>query len=90
MGSSYSKAAGETMNKWINACIANSDSQNLWTENGNTYFFETSKQEHPDGAITGIIWKYLPGGIHIRRSSSFRINGDGTIAHAPKFLIDAT
>lgn len=90
MGWSYAKAAGDVMDRWTKACIANSGSQNKWSVKGETYFFETTCTDHEDGAICGSIWRYLPDGEHVRRSGTFRINGDGTIARAPKFLKDAT
>jgi hypothetical protein len=78
------------MDKWTQACIANSGSQNQWSEKGNTYFFEHTRRDHDDGAICGSIWKFLPDGVHVRKSGSFRINGDGTVAKAPKFLKSLT
>jgi len=89
MGWSYAKAAGDVMDKWISACLANSGSQNTWSTSKGKYFFETSRVEHGDGAITGTVWKFRPDGIHVRRSGTIRINGDGTIERAPKFLKDA-
>jgi len=90
MGWSYGIKAGETLDKWMNDCLANSGSQNQWTDKGKTYFFEHTRRDHNDGAITGTIWKFLPDGTHVRKSGSFRINGDGTIDRAPKFLKNAT
>jgi len=90
MGWSYRKEAGETMDRWMKACIANSGSQNQWTDKHGTYFFETTCRDHDDGEICGSIWRYLPDGTHVRKSGTFRINGDGTIDRAPKFFKDAT
>lgn len=90
MGWSYAQAAGKVMDRWTKACLANSGSQNQWSVKGETYFFETTCADHEDGAICGSIWRFLPDEIHVRRSGTFRINGNGTIARAPKFLKDAT
>jgi hypothetical protein len=49
--------------------------------------FETGREQH-DGAIVGQVWKYLPDGQHVKRAGSFRIEGDGTVTRAPKFLKD--
>lgn len=90
MGWSYAKAAGDIMDKWTEACIANSGSQNQWSEKGKTYFFETTRRDHKDGAICGSIWSFLADGVHVRKSGTFRINSDGTVGRAPKFLKSIT
>jgi hypothetical protein len=46
-------------------------------------FWEISRTEHDDGAITGTCWRYLPGGQHIRRAGSFRIEGNGKVTRFP-------
>ena len=46
-------------------------------------FFESSRTEHADGAITGSVWRYLPDGAHIRRAGSFRIDGAGKVSRFP-------
>jgi|GEM_PF-1729432 len=85
MGWSCATAAAKTLDAFSKACIENSGSQNNWTDpNGSTYFFETSNKEHHDGAITGTVWKVM--GERCRRSGSFRVEGDGTVTRAPKFL----
>jgi hypothetical protein len=53
------------------------------------YFYEVSNKEHYDGAITGTLMKFLPGSTMCKSAGSFRIEGDGTVARAPKFLKDA-
>lgn len=90
MGWSYAIRAGHTMDKWLEACLANSGSQNQWSEKGKTYFFEHTRKDHADGAICGAIWKFLPDGVHVRKSGTFRINPDGTVDRAPKFLKNLT
>lgn len=88
MGWSCGIKASEVLNKWMDACLEQSGSQNQFTSNGNTYFFEHSRKEHDDGAITGSIWKFLPDGVHVRKSGTFRIERDGSM-RAPKWLKDA-
>ena len=88
MGWSCSKAASEVMEKWEKACRDDTGSQNTYTVNGNRYFFEVSRREHHDGAITGTIQKFI-GETHARIVSSFRIEGNGTITRGPKILKDA-
>lgn len=90
MGWSYARAAGKTMDLWQNACRKNCGSQNKWQEaNGKTYFFENSRIEHPDGAITGSIYLIHQMGDRCHRVGSFRIEPNGRISRAPKFLRDA-
>ena len=86
MGWSYAQEAGKIMNAWKEVCYKRSGSQNQWENKGKTYFFETSRVEHDDGSITGTVWRFLADGVHVRRSGSFKINGDGSIERAPKFL----
>jgi hypothetical protein len=89
MGWSCRKEAGDVVQAWTEACVAQTDSQNTFVPNGDVkYFWETSHREYGDGAITGTIWKFLPNGF-CRRSGTFRIEGDGTITRAPKWLKDA-
>jgi hypothetical protein len=88
MGYSATKAAFDTLDKWTNACLKNSKSQNVWSLNGKTYFWENSRVEHDDGSIKGSIWKFVEDD-KCKRCGTFRINGDGSIHHAPKFLKDA-
>ena len=86
MGWSCAVKAAWVTDAWSQACIKNSGSQNQWSYQGETYFFETSRIEHDDGAITGSIWKCLPDGVRARRSGTFRIEGNGKITRAPKWL----
>lgn len=79
--------AGATMDAWTDACIEQTGSQNVYEANGNRYFWETSR-EQPDGAITGKIMRFV-GVDSCRPSGTFRIEPDGSIARAPKFLKDA-
>ena len=88
MGWSCSKRASDVVECWTRACLDNSDTQNTFTTKGSTYFWDIARTEHGDGAITGTIWRNISD-THCIRSGSFRIEGDGTITRAPKFLKDA-
>lgn len=85
MGWSYSADAGTTMDSWTAFCRETTGSSNTFTDGGAKFFWETSRTEHGDGAITGTVFRMLDE-THCRKAGSFRINGDGTIARAPKAL----
>lgn len=75
---------------WTNACLKSTGIQNVFDTPKGRYMFETGR-EQPDGAIVGQVWKYVAGGfpqMHVKRAGSFRIEGDGTVTRAPKFLKD--
>jgi hypothetical protein len=84
MGWSCSWHASKTMDRWSEHCIKTTGSSNTFTENGKTYFWESSHREHSDGAITGSIFLMLDNDM-CRKVGTFRINSDGT-ARAPKAL----
>jgi hypothetical protein len=93
MGWSCGAAASNVLKAWSDKCAVNSGMSNVWSAGGKKYFFETSRTEHNDGAITGKIMKQVseeqPDGSYFAKSvGSFRIEGDGTITRAPKFLKD--
>lgn len=85
MGWSCTQAAHHVLEAWSKACLENSGSQNQWSANGREYFFETGP-ERDDGSVTGSIWRFLGDGKHVKRSGAFRIEADGEVARAPKFL----
>jgi hypothetical protein len=63
---------------------------NVFTTARGKYFYEVTKKERRDDAITGTLWKYLPGDKDlVKKSGSFRIEGNGTVTRGPKFLKDA-
>jgi hypothetical protein len=69
---------------WSKHCRKNTGSSNSYTgKDGRSYFFEVSRREHDDGAITGTSWKHVTQEGHVRRAGSWRINGDGTVARYP-------
>lgn len=83
MGWSCGMGAAYAADAWRELCIAQSGSQNsYYGKDGADYFFETSRREHDDGAITGTTWRVLPTGF-VRKAGSFRIEGNGDIARFP-------
>ena len=59
MGWSARAEACDTMEKWTTACVAQTGSQNEFVVDGTTYFWELSRTEHDDGAITGAIVRVI-------------------------------
>lgn len=66
MGWSCSKAASDVANKWSQACVAATGNSNTFVVGGVRFFFEISRTEHPDGAITGTIMKEVPAPAETR------------------------
>jgi hypothetical protein len=89
MGWSCNRDASLTMEKVTKACIDQTGTQNEFRTPRGSYFYEISRTEHYDGAITGSVWKTLPGGTHCTKAGTFRIDGDGTFAHGPAFMKQA-
>ena len=79
MGWSCSAVAGDTMRALSDKCVKSSGSSNVWSINGERFFFEPSRVEHRDGAITGSVWRMLPDD-RARRVGSFRIEADGRLS----------
>ena len=94
MGWTCTKAAADTEARWTAACVKQTGSQNTFEVNGQRYFFETSRTEHADGAITGTVHRMCSCAAasyeHTHDAGGFRINGDGSVARAPKWLKDLT
>lgn len=88
MGWSCRQEAYDVEQAWSKACRQSTGSQNTWKEGSNSYFYDISSKEHDDGAITGKIWK-MGKNNQCTLASHFRIEGNGTITKAPKFLKDA-
>jgi hypothetical protein len=56
------------------------ESSNGIMENGkHVGFWETSRREHADGAITGTVWILTPDGQHCKKAGNFRIEPNGTV-----------
>lgn len=91
MGWSCRREAGIVMNTWTRACLAQTESSNVYIERDVRYFWELDNVGHDDGAITGSIQKCFEkdGKSLCVEVGAFRIEGDGRIARAPKFLVDA-
>jgi hypothetical protein len=87
MGWSCSGLANDVVQAWTRACLVSTDMQNTYRSRGRRYFWEISRVEHDDGAITGTVFAILSDGT-ARRSASFRIGGDGAIVRAPAWLRD--
>lgn len=80
MGWSCSAAAAERERVMSNVCRRTTNSQNAYVgTDGVTYFYEPSRTEHADGAITGSVYT-MTG----RKVGTFRIDGDGTVSRWPK------
>lgn len=84
MGWSCRKEAGDTLERLQDYCSKNSGgSSNVFNENGTSYFFEVSRKEHADGAITGSVHEMVPP-QNARRVGQFRIEPDGKISRFDK------
>lgn len=84
MGMSYTVKAGRIMDQWETSCREQTACQNEYIgKDGARYFIETARTEHRDGHMNGSVWRFMPDGVHITKSGSFRINGDGTVARKP-------
>lgn len=89
MGWSCAAKAGDVLRRWTEACVEQTGSQNVFEDRGRRYFFEVSRTEHGDGAITGSVHRetHRDGDrVFCQRAGTFRINGDGSVARAPGFL----
>ena len=89
MGYSFSTKAGHVLDAWQDACHALSGCSNVYTTPKGKYFFQVTRKEHYDGAITGTLMKYLPGTNLVKPGGSFRIEGDGEVTRGPKILKSA-
>lgn len=83
MGWSCASDAAHVNDAWMVLCRRQTGSQNVYHgKDGATYFYEISRREHSDGAITGTSYRELPNG-YARKCGAFRIDGDGTVARFP-------
>jgi hypothetical protein len=78
MGYSCSRVAGLVLEQ-VSKNYSVDGSQNVFTNGKDNFFYEQSRREHADGAITGTAYQMLPDGMAIKKGS-FRINGNGTVA----------
>ena len=91
MGWSYSAKAGFVLDA-IRTLVGGASS-NAMPGGG---FYETSRTDHPDGAITGSVWRPLNAAEkakwahldrideRVKRAGSFRISGDGKVVRFPR------
>lgn len=83
MGYSYNALAGFAMDKVTKdlGCGNNGLPSNTFESKGNKYFYEHGREQR-DGAITGIVWKFV-GGETVRKAGSFRIEPNGIVTRFP-------
>lgn len=86
MGWSCRTDAANTLDKIEKACRLSTGSQNCIKQGEDEFFFDVSRTEHNDGAITGSVFKFTPSKTHCRKAGSFRIEGDGTVTRAPAWM----
>jgi len=84
MGWSCASAAGNTMSR-----IQSHHQDGTYKHNGERFFFEPSRREHKDGAITGMVWMCIgkdnPDGTGFaKKIGGFRIDPDGKVSRGPK------
>ena len=82
MGWSCNRDAGLTMDAWTAICIAQTNTQNTYEVDGRKYFWDISRREHADGAITGLAF-VMVGENGCFDAGSFRIEGDGSVKRWP-------
>ena len=85
MGWSCRADAYKTMKSWNDFCVRITGSSNVYVAKDKKYFFEGSRVEHNDGAITGSVFRFLDE-KHCRKAGTFRIEGDGRVARYPTGL----
>ena len=85
MGYSYNALAGFALDKIADniGCGKDGLPSNTFVVDGVQFFYELGR-EQADGAITGVVWKFLPDGVHVRKAGSIRIEPDGVITRFPK------
>jgi hypothetical protein len=81
MGWSCTQKAGTTLSKMKEICLAITEKQNCWEDNGKSFFFEIGREQR-DGAITGIILR-INEQNYIKKSGSLRIEPDGQVSRGP-------
>jgi hypothetical protein len=87
MGWSCSAKGSDVLQAWSDKCFANSGLTNVWNDGQDSYMYEISNREHDDGSITGKIIKRVgESGWQGKVVGSLKIDGDGNIVRAPKFL----
>ncbi len=88
MGWSCSAAASRVADSWVKACWAQTGGSNTFEHEGRSYFWEESRKEHDDGAITGSVHLMLEDN-RCQRVGSFAIEGDGRVSRCPRYMRQA-
>lgn len=83
MGYSYNALSGYAL-EHITKSLGCGDlgPSNVFVKNGKKYMYEHGREQY-DGAITGVVWKFLEDGVHVRKAGTFRIEPDGTVTRFP-------
>jgi len=77
MSWSCSSQAHSTLNIIQSICAKQTGTSNSWIDGGRSYFFEVTKKEHSDGAITGTIYRMQ--GSSATKAGRLNIAGNGRI-----------
>lgn len=84
MGWSCSVAASDVEKAWSNMCLTQTGLSNTFRSGNRTYFYEVDSVEHPDGSITGNVFRLAGDLAH--EAGTFKIDGQGKVDRAPAFL----
>lgn len=85
MGWSCGQMAGLRMDTLSAHCVRQTGQSNVFIYNGTKYFFEHSRRENRDGAITGSLNKFVGENL-CRTAGSLKIDGDGKITRGLAYL----
>lgn len=85
MGWSCRADASEVLDRAQRLCVAQTGKSNEFRTARGAFFFDVSSREHRDGAITGTIFRLLPGNM-ARKAGSFRIEPSGEVSRGPKVM----
>lgn len=81
MGYGCAKAASDSL-KAVAVLFGDESSNGIKFPDGSKGFFEASRTEHADGAITGTVF-VLTCDNRARKKGSFKVEGNGTISRFP-------
>ena len=85
MGWSCAAKADDAMQRVNDECVRQSGSSNVYRDT-RFHFYEVSRVEHEDGAITGSVYTGPLDGETVRRSGSFRFEPDGRLSRGPAWM----
>lgn len=83
------EAVTKTLDRMTKACVASTGVANEWEHKGKRYEFTVSDREHEDGSATGSVFQ-LPRTDKDKPCGSVRVDPDGSLKRAPKFLLTAS